>query len=171
MIQNLPDAIIAEIYQSRYFQLQTLNFIAQLALAIQLNFFMFTLKRIFFIGIAVVVMGSIGYIYTSRNRDVRLVIQAPSEAYLGIPFELPIEIGNQSRSVLNDVTVAISLPPGAVFAGSNETKTLEQRQLGNVGEGSLVIEKIQLVFLQGKDTNQIIKVAGSYLTPKIFSPF
>lgn len=123
---------------------------------------MFTPKRIFFIGIAVLVVGSVAYIYTSRNRDVRLFAQAPTEAHIGIPFELPVEISNQSNSILNDVTLIVTLPSGAVFSGSSETKTLEQRHIGNVGEGSLVTEKIPLVFLRGKDTEQIIKIAVSY---------
>lgn len=91
-----------------------------------------------------------------------LAIDAPEEALIGVPFDFRVEFSNQSGSVLKDVNLTVSLPDGAVFAGSGEDKLLANKNLGNVGEGSLIAETYQIVFLRGGNTSQEIKSVISY---------
>jgi len=75
---------------------------------------------------------------------------------------LKVEFSNQSGAVLKDVLLTVNLPEGAVFAGKKEGKSLERKDLGNIGEGSLMSETYRVVFLSGRDSVKKFRAAIDY---------
>ena len=100
-----------------------------------------------------------------------MVLNAPEEVLIGVPFDLRIELSNQSGNVLKGAALTVTLPEGAVFVGSGEDKLIAKKDLGDIGEGSLVSETYQVVFLKGRDSRQKIQAAVSYLPANLGSRF
>lgn len=94
---------------------------------------------------------------SSRGLDLKL--EAPTEILNGTPFELRVNFINNSGAVLNDARLSLSLPEGAAFFGSPVAKNIENKNLGNVGAGSL-IEEIFTIVVFSPD-NSVKKIAAS----------
>lgn len=120
------------------------------------------------VGIIIV---SVFYVYQVSRRNLGVVLNAPEEVLIGVPFDLRIELSNQSGNVLKGAALTVTLPEGAVFVGSGEDKLIAKKDLGDIGEGSLVSETYQVVFLKGRDSRQKIQAAVSYLPANLGSRF
>jgi hypothetical protein len=83
---------------------------------------------------------------SSQNLDINLV--APKEAMTGVPFDLKVEFSNQLSSVLKNVSLMITLPEGAAFVGSGTEKLVDSKDLGDLGQGSLISQNYKIVFLK-----------------------
>ena len=76
----------------------------------------------------------------------------PDQVLVGVPFEISVNISNDSSSVLRDARLNLSLPEGMGFVGKSEDKNVEFKDIGNLGEGSLAQEKFQFMVLSGENT-------------------
>ncbi|TSD03739.1 MAG: Uncharacterized protein Athens071426_72 [Parcubacteria group bacterium Athens0714_26] len=118
----------------------------------------------FLIPLLVVIIGVSAYYiiskYNSNNLD--LTLSAPDEAMIGIPFDLKMEFNNQSGDTLKDVSVTINLPDGMAFIGSKPDKIIESKNLGDIGQGSLISDNFKLVILKGDGESQKIKAVLNY---------
>jgi len=126
------------------------------------HLYMSKTKLIFLIVLLGIVAVSLWYIYQNQNRDVGLQVILPTDVFVGVPLDAQVSLSNQSGTILNDVSLTMTLPSGVVFVGSGEEKLIENRSLGNIGEGSLNTEHFQIAFLKGANTTQAIKVSVSY---------
>ncbi len=114
------------------------------------------------IGLVAVIGISFFYILDNNNQNLDVSLNAPKEAMAGVPFDLKVEFSNQLSSILKDVLLIITLPDGAVFAGSGEEKLVDSKDIGDLGEGSLVSENYKIFFLKGIGETQKIKALVSY---------
>ena len=105
---------------------------------------------------------SVFYILNNGSHDLDVGMSAPDEVMVGVPFDLKVEFSNQLGSVLKNVSLIITLPSGAVFAGSGEEKLVDSKGLGDLGSGSLVSENYKIVFLSGTGEKRQIKALVSY---------
>jgi hypothetical protein len=119
----------------------------------------------------VIIALSVFYVYQISKRSLVLELNAPKEVLIGVPFELRAELSNQSGKTLKDVMLTVTLPDGAVFVGSGEDKTIVQKNFGDLGEGSLVSETYQVVFLKGRDSQKKLRATVSYLPANLGSRF
>ncbi len=119
----------------------------------------------------IIIAGSIFYIYQIDKRNLGLALAAPQEALIGVPFDLKVNFSNQTGTVLKNVFLTVDLPDGAVFAGNDEERRLEKKNLGDIGEGSLISETYRVVFLRGGETNQKLKANISYLPANLGASF
>lgn len=130
-----------------------------------------SLKYLIFILIAVIAAG-IYYIYDKyADRNLSLDISVPESAAIGAPFEAKAEFSNHSGNVLKDVKLTINLPEGLVFAGQDESKNIESKELGDIGEGSLISETYRLIALKDENTVKRIKVSISYTPSSLVAHF
>ncbi len=106
---------------------------------------------------------------TTRGLDLSLDL--PEEVLSGVPFDIRVNFSNNSGAVLNDARFAISLPPGAAFFGSPVTKTVENRPLGNIGNGSLVQESFRIVVIAPEQVSRSFKVTINYAPAKLGARF
>ncbi len=106
---------------------------------------------------------------TTRGLDLSLDI--PEDVMSGVPFDVKVNFSNNSGATLNDARFAITLPAGAAFFGSPVAKTVENRQLGNIGNGSLVQESFRVVVIAPEQTSKSFKVTINYAPAKLGARF
>ena len=108
-------------------------------------------------------------IQTTRGLD--LILDMPEEMMSGVPFDVKVNFSNNSGATLNDARFAITLPSGAAFFGSPVTKTIENRALGNIGNGSLVQESFRVVVIAPEAESRSFKVTINYAPAKLGARF
>lgn len=114
------------------------------------------------IGLILIIGVSVLYIINGNNQDLDIGLTGPEEVMAGVPFDFKVEFSNQIDSVLKNVSVIVTLPDGAVFAGSGEEKLVDSRDLGDIGQGSLISESYKVIFLKGIGEKNKIKTLVSY---------
>jgi len=121
------------------------------------NFFKFII-----IGLVLIIGLSVIYILNGNDQSLNVGLTSSDEVMAGVPFDLKVEFSNQIDSVLKNVSIIITLPDGAVFAGSGEEKLVDSNDLGDLGQGSLVSENYKIIFLKGIGEKNKIKALVSY---------
>ncbi|MDD9952337.1 MAG: hypothetical protein OXT67_12310, partial [Zetaproteobacteria bacterium] len=107
--------------------------------------------------------------YTAQGLEFKL--EGPDHAQVGVPFEIKIEIENNSGNILQEAELAIELPEGMVFLGSSAGKGLVRKVLGNLGEGSLTKDTFQAMVLSGESSLKQVQGAVSYLPVSLGTRF
>src|SRR3989344_3256413 len=105
-------------------------------------------KLIFWSIIVLIAVSAISGFYIWQFRRVSgfdFDLSAPAEVLSGAPFELKVNFSNNSGAVLNDTRLNLVLPEGAAFLGSPAEKTINNKNLGNIGIGSLVQEQYNII--------------------------
>ncbi|MCL5017289.1 MAG: hypothetical protein M1155_01320, partial [Patescibacteria group bacterium] len=112
--------------------------------------------------LVLVIGGSLIYIFNNRSQNLDVVLSAPDSAMMGVPVDFKVEFSNQLNSVIKNVSLIITLPDGAVFAGGDQQKLVDSKSLGDLGAGSLISQDYQVVFLSGAGSSGKIKAVISY---------
>ncbi len=98
-----------------------------------------------FIGI-ILASGAGLYWYIDRGGvEVRINEVLPDRIMLGIPFTIKVIVGNDGNGVLADARVALECGEGCAFVGSQKTKTIETKSVGDVGSGGTTEVEFRLV--------------------------
>lgn len=122
---------------------------------------------------AAVLIGMLGFLWLqSRNaRGVGLEITGPDQIQLGVPFKAQANVVNDSGNVLKEVKLSFNLPEGVVFVGEEAKKTVEFKNLGNLGAGSLVKEEFSLMVLSGENSIKQLEAVVAFLPSTLSSRF
>lgn len=126
------------------------------------------------IGVSTAILiGVLGFLWLqSRNaRGVGLELTGPDQIQLGVPFKVQTNVVNDSGNVLKEVKLSLKLPEGVVFVGEENKKTVEFKNLGNLGAGSLVKEEFDLMVLSGENSIQQLEATVSFLPSALSSRF
>ncbi len=108
-------------------------------------------------------------IRSARGLSIDLV--APEQVLVGVPFDLKINISNNSDNILKEARLSLSLPEGMVFLGSSAQKNIEYRELGNLGPGSLSQELFRLMVISGENSIKRFKASVIYLPASLGASF
>ncbi len=131
--------------------------------------------KILFWSLAVVVFvsGAGLILFGGGGADAGLDISAilPDEISLGIPFTIKVGVSNATGRVLEDARAALLLPEGMAFLGSGTGKTVETKNLGRIGEGSVIQEDFEVIATSGENTVKKPSVRVSYLPQGVKSQF
>src|SRR3990172_5427752 len=124
--------------------------------------FRFIFWILIFLGLSA---AGIGYYYYGADTSGGLTgeVVKPDRVLVGVPFTLKVAVGNDGRVALDDAKVALSLPEGAAFVGSNIHKTIETKSLGKLGTGSVLQEEFEVIIVRGEREVKRFTVIGSYL--------
>jgi hypothetical protein len=114
------------------------------------------------LGLVLVIGLSLFYIVNNNNQSLDVGLISSDEVMAGVPFDFKVEFSNQIDSVLKKVSLIVTLPEGAVFAGSGGEKLVDSRDLGDIGQGSLISETYKIIFLKGIGDKSKIKALVSY---------
>ncbi len=108
------------------------------------------------------------FFYNSDNTFKSHVdFQSESNLYAGAPFDLVVNINNDSGNTWQNVKLSLSLPEGVVFFGNSPDKAFEVKNFGNLGSGSLTQVTYKLMAAkQGK-----IEALLSYMPEGVGSRF
>src|SRR3989344_1517944 len=104
-------------------------------------------------------------------RGLDLSLEVPENIMSGVPFDLKVNFSNNSGSVLNDARLTLTLPEGAAFFGSPASKTIENKNLGNVGAGSLVQEQYRIIVFSPEAGHKEFKATINYAPASLGARF
>ncbi|MEK9186491.1 MAG: hypothetical protein AAB885_02795, partial [Patescibacteria group bacterium] len=123
-------------------------------------------KLIIGLGVAAsVLLISVGvflYIQSRSAQGVSIDFQVPDKVLAGVPFDFLVGVSNESKSLLKEVRLSISLPENMAFVGQPSQKTVEYRELGMLGAGTLTQERFQLIAVGGDNSIQQIQISATY---------
>ncbi|MBI3046340.1 MAG: hypothetical protein HYY86_02270 [Candidatus Harrisonbacteria bacterium] len=103
------------------------------------------------------------YIFVLRDRSaLNLELEAPEEILTGVPFDLRVNFSNNSGNLISDVRLSVVLPEGAAFFGKDPRKNIDNKPLGNIGDGSLVQETYKVIVFSAEPTGKEFKAAVNY---------
>lgn len=115
---------------------------------------------------------SVFYIWSFlRSRGLDFNLEAPAEVLAGAPFDLKVNFSNNSGAVLNDARLTLTLPEGAAFFGSPASKNIENKNLGNVGAGSLVQEQYRIIIFSPEAADKEFRATINYAPASLGSRF
>jgi len=103
------------------------------------------------------------YIFVLRDRSaLNLELEAPEEILTGVPFDLKVNFSNNSGNLIGDVRLSVILPEGAAFFGKDLQKNIDNKPLGNIGDGSLVQETYKVIVIAAEPAVKEFKAAVNY---------
>ncbi|MFH1188400.1 MAG: hypothetical protein V1652_00970 [bacterium] len=91
--------------------------------------------------------------------------------YAGEPFDLKVRFGNDSKSAVNNVEIAIRVPNGLVVLDS-EKQLVVNRDLGDIAIGGMREETFELMALpSASGSSQKVTISATYLPGPLSSRF
>src|SRR3989344_3577974 len=103
---------------------------------------------------------SLIYIFVFQSgRGLGLDLEAPEQILSGVPFDLKVNFSNNSGTTLEDVRLNLTLPEGAAFFGSDPQKNIDNKSLGNMGNGSLTQESYKIIIFSSEEGVKEIKAS------------
>ncbi len=119
---------------------------------------------------ALVVIGYFAY-QARFSRGLELEIVSGENVLIGVPFDLRVNVSNNSGSVLENVRLSLALPDGLAFVGSPQSKTIDFRELNNLGAGGLNQQSFKLIALSGENSFKRVMAGATYLASSLSSRF
>lgn len=86
--------------------------------------------------------------FVFRNNDevaVKIEFGELDKLSQGKPFDLEVSILSEESKILKNAKLAVFLPPGVFFVGDDEDQRVKEKNLGDVGPGSLNKETFSLI--------------------------
>ena len=110
--------------------------------------------KYFFAWCAALVLAGAGAWYVAgfsggSDSGAKLIFKGPDAARYGEPFELAVGVSNATGAVWKDVGLALTLPPGLIFADGSGSQSFVSKQLGDLGDGSLTNVVFELMPVEG----------------------
>ena len=112
------------------------------------------------VALALVISGAAFgfYFFYNSNSDTNnhLEFEAEENIYSGVPFDLVVNINNDSGNVWQDVKLSLSLPEGVVFFSNESDRSFSIKSLGNLGSGSLTQVTFKLMAIEQKEVDVLL---------------
>lgn len=98
--------------------------------------------------------------FQSSSPLISIDVVSPSEIKIGAPFEINVNIVNQSEIVLNDASLKLKLPSSLIKLSGDE-----EEKMGNIQQGGIAKKTILLVAAadNNEENNNKIEINFSYL--------
>ncbi len=115
--------------------------------------------------VVLLIVGGIAgfYIYKYFTaQDINLSLEAPQEVLMGVPFDLTINLDNDSNNILQNSKLSINLPAHSTLTGNDFSKRVITKDLGDLGIGTSIQEKFSIIVLGDEQTIKRFDVALSY---------
>jgi len=102
---------------------------------------------------------------------LQINLVSPPQVSIGEPFDLQVDILNDSNSVLSDAKLMVEVPDGIVFIGEDSDKTIVFRDLGDIGAGGALHESFRVLAISDSHSVKDLNASVSYLPSSIGSRF
>lgn len=124
---------------------------------------------IFFAVATVSIGGFFIYQYLNAEKEAELTAKAPKNILLGVPFDIEIDLFNNSQKNLKDVKLSVVLPENAL-SSENEEKRIITKNLGDLeAQKEIKGEKIPVVIFQSEQSVKNFEIIASYFLPSLGS--
>ncbi len=128
-------------------------------------------KRFFWtliiIGLIALFAGGFYFYQYFTTRDVALSLKTLENVYTGVPFNLEVELSNNSDKPLNDVKLSMILPEGTALLGEDINKRVYNQSFGNLEKNAVLSEKIPVIVFGGEQSLKKFEVVASYFPPSL----
>ncbi|MCL4403836.1 hypothetical protein M1432_00570 [Patescibacteria group bacterium] len=116
-------------------------------------------------GVATLLIVVVGlflvFFYTSGSRDVTLTVNLPATVVRGEPFNVEVQIVNNTGSQIKNGAIEIDLPDGLVnYGGANPNMLTDQ--VGDIGVGSLSDKTYSLLPVGPAGESETLAAAFNY---------
>jgi uncharacterized repeat protein (TIGR01451 family) len=97
--------------------------------------------------------------------NIAITFSAPSSVMVGQPFPLTVTVSNESKSVLQDVNLNISLPEGLSFVGEDPAQRTLAESVGTLSSQTInPPQEVQVIATANPGTTQNIGAQLTYQT-------
>ncbi|MBI5079148.1 hypothetical protein HZB06_00515 [Candidatus Wolfebacteria bacterium] len=109
------------------------------------------------------------YQYLNARQETELTVKTPKNILLGVPFDIEIDILNNSEKPIKDVKLSVILPENALSI-QNEEKRVITESLGDLeAKKEIKGKKIPVVIFQSEQSVKNFEIIASYFLPSIGS--
>lgn len=128
-----------------------------------------------FFLVVLCVLGAVGvgfYLYRgNRGDELHIVVIKPEIVTIGVPFTLGVDVGNDVNVLLQDVRVALELPEEVAIVGSGMQKTVDAKNMGNIGIGGSNRADFRVIILSGENAVKQLTAVVEYVPQGVNSRF
>ncbi|MEK7114802.1 MAG: hypothetical protein AAB847_00345 [Patescibacteria group bacterium] len=107
-----------------------------------------------------------GFYWFSADNDsgVEIIFQPSNDQIIkvGQPFDLTVNVINNSDNILSSSKLTLVLPEGVVFAGEPEDKNVANKILGDIGVGGVNSQDFKLIVLNNPNSVKNLESALTY---------
>jgi len=123
---------------------------------------------ILIIGSLIVLAAGGFYFYQYfTSRDIILSLKAPQNTLLGVPFNIDINIENNSDNPLKDIKLSMILPEGTALVSENQEKRALNQNLGDLDSHGTFQEKIPIIVFENEQSIKKFEITISYFPPTL----
>ncbi|TSC89857.1 MAG: Uncharacterized protein G01um10143_347 [Parcubacteria group bacterium Gr01-1014_3] len=128
---------------------------------------------IIFSVVAALALSTILYFaYQARiGSGFEIELKMPDQVFVGVPFDLDVNLINNSGNPLQNVQLFVQLPEGVAFVGSPATKSVDVRDMKNIGDGGLQQQVYKLIVSSGENSIKQIFARAIYSSGSLKSRF
>lgn len=121
------------------------------------------------IAAALLIIAVIGFYFHQyfTGRDITFSLKAPQDVLLAAPFNIEIDVSNNSDKHFKDINLSLILPEGTAFAGESPQKRVLNENLGDLDKNSALQKKIPIIILEGEQAFKRLEVVVSYFPPSL----
>jgi hypothetical protein len=101
------------------------------------------------------------------SRDIAFFLKSPENVYIGVPFNIEIELSNNSDKALNDVKLSMILPEGTALLGEDIDKRVYSQDFGDLEKNAALSEKIPVIIFGGEQSVKKFEIVASYFPPSL----
>ncbi|MBI2591816.1 MAG: hypothetical protein HYW34_04025, partial [Candidatus Brennerbacteria bacterium] len=121
---------------------------------------LFWLLMFVVIGI-IAAMGFMAYQYFF-SRGVSVEITGPAEVQIGVPFVITVNYSNNSSNIIKGGNLSLEMPEGATLLGGSENQVIFNKEVGDLGSGSVSQENYRVLFTRGENISKRFLARLSY---------
>lgn len=101
------------------------------------------------------------------SRDIILSLKAPQNTLLGVPFNIDINIENNSDNPLKDIKLSMILPEGTALVSESPEKRALNQNLGDLDSHGTFQEKIPIIVFENEQSIKKFEITISYFPPTL----
>ncbi|PIT93106.1 MAG: hypothetical protein COU06_01750 [Candidatus Harrisonbacteria bacterium CG10_big_fil_rev_8_21_14_0_10_38_8] len=133
------------------------------------------MKKVFigFLVLAIILAVLVGYFWfkNKNGKDLNAELAVPESVQIGVPFDLMVNISNDSSSVINEAEVSVILPESIVFIGDPVARSIKNKKVGSLKTGTLTQVSFPVLVLDGENSVHSVEAEISYIPGSIKSRF
>lgn len=135
-----------------------------------------SLRSALFIFIGFVLLAALGagfflWRQASGGENLTIELETPLGVRVGAPFDVDVQVRNDSGTVLKDAEFIMELPSGMVFVGGPSERSFLNKSIGDLGAGGLYHDTVKLMVLDGAGSVKRATTRVSYQPQGISSRF
>lgn len=99
--------------------------------------------------------------------EISFLLKAPGNAQIGVPFNIEIDISNDSDKLLKDAEISMVLPEGTAFLTESPDKRILNKTIGDLDTNTSFQEKIPVIIFKNEQSVKKFDATVFYFPPSL----